>query len=617
MRENQGTRPQYVRQVTQPTNILAILACLTSCAPATRAAEPAAPPEAASKSAVQIADFSLRDFHGQPHSLPDANEHKLVVVAFLGVECPLAKRYAPRLNELAAEFAPRGVKFLAIDSNRQDSLTDLADFVRKHELSFPLLKDPDNKVADQFGATRVAEVFVLDGQRAVRYQGAIDDQYGIGFSRPQPRRRHLALAIEELLEDKPVSETATAASGCLIGRVARVEPHGDVTYSNQIARILNLRCVECHRDGEVAPFPLTNYDEVVGWADMIREVTQDRRMPTWLAASQFGKFANDCRLPDSDIELIKTWADNGAPQGDQKDLPEPPKFTPGWRIDKPDQVIYMSDEPFSVPAEGRVEYQFFIVDPGFKEDVWIKAAEARPGNAAVVHHHVAYFVPPGQDTRGPVEIKNQIAGYAPGTPPYRFPPGVALRIPRGSKIAFQLHYTPVGAAQTDRSSLGIVFADPAEVKREIRGEITGEFRFRIPPNDPAYKIQAQWPFAADTLLVNLAPHMHVRGKAFRFELEHPDGRRETLLDVPRYDFNWQLRYELAEPLLIRQGSTLHCLAVYDNSTENPANPDPAAAVTFGEQTWQEMMFGIFQLVDVAEREVPGVAATTSGGKAPE
>ena len=490
----------------------------------------------------------------------------------------------------------------------------MADFSRRHDLPFRLLKDPDNKVADKFGAQRMSEVFVLDRERVVRYQGAIDDQYGIGFSRPEPQHRHLAAALEELLADKPVSRASTAASGCLIGRVPRVESHGDVTYANQISRILNQRCVECHRTGEVAPFPLTNYEEVVGWADMIREVTTERRMPTWLAAPQFGKFSNDCSLPESDIALIKTWADNGAPLGDAKDLPEPSKFTPGWRIDRPDRVFYMSDEPFSVPAEGTVEYQFFVIDPKFEEDVWIKAAEARPGNAAVVHHHVAYFVPPGQDTRGPVEIKNQIAGYAPGTPPYRFPPGVALRIPRGSKIAFQLHYTPSGTVQTDRSSLGIVLADPAEVKREIRGEITGEFRFRIPPNDPAYEIQAKWPFAADTLLVNLAPHMHVRGKAFRFELEHPDGHRETLLDVPRYDFNWQLRYELAEPLLIRQGSTLHCLAVYDNSAGNRANPNPSAAVTFGEQTWEEMMFGIFQLVDVEERAVAAKTAGKSGAE---
>jgi hypothetical protein len=352
---------------------------------------------------------------------------------------------------------------------------------------------------------------------------------------------------------------------------------------------------------------LTNYDEVVGWADMIREVVDQRRMPPWLANPAYGHFANDCRLSEDQIDLIHRWVANGAPQGDPSDLPEPPKFVAGWRIPEPDLVLYMSDEAYKVQAEGVVDYQYYTVDPGFTEDVWIQAAEARPGNAAVVHHHVAYFVPPGAQVRGASQVERQIAGYAPGTPPFQFPTGTAMRIPAGSKIVFQMHYTPVGTEQLDRSYVGLVFADPKTVRRELRGQMCGNVTFRIPAGDPCYAVDASRTIRRDVLLLNLAPHMHLRGRSFRFELEHADGRREVLLDVPRYDFNWQLRYDLAEPLLLRKGSRLHCYATFDNSDDNPVNPDPKRDVTFGEQSWEEMMVGVYQTVDVNPDE-PQTAA---------
>jgi hypothetical protein len=259
----------------------------------------------------------------------------------------------------------------------------------------------------------------------------------------------------------------------------------------------------------------------------------------------------------------------------------------------------MSEEPFTVAAEGTEEYQFFTVDPGFEEDVWVQAAEARPGNRAVVHHHVAFFLPQGAD-RQLSQVKNQIAGYAPGSPPFVFPPGTALKIPARSKIGFQMHYTPVGTPQQDRSSLGLVFADPKTVRREIKNSIVGNLAIHIPAGEPDYRLEARHTFRKDALLLNLAPHLHVRGKAFRFELELPDGRRSVLLDVPNYDFNWQLRYDLAEPLRIPAGSRMTCYARWDNSADNPKNPNSSAEVTFGEQTWDEMMFGVYQTIDPLE-----------------
>jgi len=402
------------------------------------------------------------------------------------------------------------------------------------------------------------------------------------------------------LAGKAVSKSSVQSVGCLIGRVPKVKPHGDVSYSQQISRILNKNCVECHRSGEIGPFPLTNYKEVVGWAEMIREVVQARRMPPWLAAPSAGKFSNDCRLSAADRDQIHTWVANGAPEGDPRQLPEPPHFVTGWRIPNPDVVYYISDTPVKVPAEGVIEYKHFVIDPGFKEDKWIKAAEARAGNPAVVHHHVAYFIPPGVDREQAqgAQIVNQIAVCTPGTPPFRHAETVAQRIPAGAKIVFQVHYTSNGTPQEDRSYLGLVFADPKTVKQELRSEMVADFRFQIPPGAANHKVEAVQVIQRDSLMVNLLPHMHVRGKSFRFELEHADGRRETLLDVPHYDFNWQLRYDLARPIVLRKGSKIRAYASFDNSPENPINPDPTKAVHFGEQTWEEMMVGIFQTIEL-------------------
>ena len=268
-----------------------------------------------------VETFALPDYHGKTHSLDDYPD-KLVVLAFIGTECPLAVKYAPRLRELTAEFEKQGVAFLGIDANLQDSLSEMAAFARGHGLTFPLLKDNGNKIADRLGATRTPEVFLLDRERVIRYRGRIDDQYGFttasGYARGKPGEPYLAEAIREVLAGKVVTRPAVPADGCLIGRVATTTPHGDVTYSKHIATIIQNRCLECHRTGEVGPFALTSYEEVVGWADMIREVVESRRMPPWFADPQSGHFANDAQLERgrnaADLSVGGEWLHAGRRQ---------------------------------------------------------------------------------------------------------------------------------------------------------------------------------------------------------------------------------------------------------------------------------------------------------------
>ena len=542
----------------------------------------------------QVDQFALQDFRGKEHRWEDYAGSRLIVAAFLGTECPLVKLYGPRLEALSAEYASHDVVVIGFNSNQQDSLTEIGAFVRRHGISFPILKDPAGRVAEQFGASRTPEVFILDQTRTIRYQGRIDDQYGVGYSRNQPERQDLRESLEDLLAGRPVRTPHTEAVGCLIGRARAPNEESTVTYANQISRLLQLHCVECHRPGEIAPFELTSYEEVVGWADMIEEVVRQQRMPPWHADPEHGNFANARLIPEADKELIYEWVRQGAPLGDPHELPSPREFVTGWRLPRdPDLVVAMRDEPFSVPAEGVVEYQYFAVDPGFEEDKWVAAADVVPGERSVVHHVIVFISPPeGRHQRG----LGLLAAYVPGQSALELPGGQARLVPAGSKLIFQMHYTPIGSEQLDMTKIGLVFADPESVSEEVVSLISLNEEFEIPPHAENYRVDSSrgdWP--ENARLLSMAPHMHLRGKSFRFDGVWPDGRREILCDVANYDFNWQNSYQLATPFAIPVDFTMQCIAHYDNSAKNLANPDPSASVRWGDQTWNEMMIAFFDV----------------------
>ncbi len=553
--------------------------------------------------------FRLVDPTGKAVALEDLADAKLVAVVFVGTECPLARLYAPRLNKLAADYADKQVRFVAIDSNVQDSAEDIAKYAAEHSITFPVLKDADNVVADQFAAERTPEVFLLDEKRVVRYRGRIDGQYQPGVQKVKNPRSDLSIAIDELLAGKEVSQPEVQAVGCFIGR--KQEPtDGEVTYSNQIARLFQDRCVECHRPGEIGPFSLTSYDEAVGWGETIREVVDQGRMPPWFADPAIGHFENDARMTDDEKLLVRQWVDAGCPEGDPEQLPEPRKFADGWNIPEPQLVLKMADKPFLVPAEGVVDYKHFTVDPGFTEDKWMIACEARPGNRSVVHHILVFLQSPG----GEIELLrgSLLAAYAPGSPPRATDPGMAKRIPAGSKIIFQMHYTPNGRPQEDLSTLGLSFCDKSKVKQVVESGWVINVAFAIPPGNPDYKVVAKHTFEEDRLLLGLTPHMHVRGKSFQYEAIYPDGGKEMLLSVPRWDFNWQIDYLLAKPKLMPKGTVLRCEAHYDNSADSPTNPDATKWVTFGEQTWDEMMIGWFTTATLPGKLETAAAAEPAG-----
>ena len=507
-----------------------------------------------------ISDFTLRDFRGKPTSLSDLKESRLVVVSFIGNDCPLVRLYGPRLEAMSKEYDIKDVAFIAINSNAQDKPTQIGAFANQYGLTFPILKDPDNSVADAFGAIRTPEMYVLDQNRVIRYFGRVDNQFGfttgVGYGKQQSDRQDLKSAIDELLAGKEVSVAVTDAPGCHIGRVAKIKPHGDVTYANQISRIFNKRCVECHREGQIGPFPMTSYDEVYGWGEMISEVVAEGRMPPWHANPEYGDFSNDCRLDKDEKNLVARWVRNGQPEGDPADLPEPPVFTDGWSIAEPDQVFYMDDQAFEIPADGVVDYQYYQVETNFTEDKWVKAVQAKPGNLGVVHHIITFIASPTGDKDVPFRQGGVLIGYAPGTQATQLPEGYAIKIPAGSKLVFQMHYTPVGTVQTDRSSVGFIYANEDEVTHELKGGVCGTTDFVIPAGARKHPIVAKQTITEDTRMLSMLPHLHLRGIAFKYEATYPDGTSEVLLDVPQYDFNWQLWYNFREPKLLPKGTVL-------------------------------------------------------------
>ncbi len=406
------------------------------------------------------------------------------------------------------------------------------------------------------------------------------------------------------------------------------------TYTKDVAAILNARCVGCHRAGEIAPMPLTSYQEIRPFAKAIREAVAEGKMPPWHADPNIGKFSNDRRLTQEQIGTILRWVNSGAPEGDPKDLPPAPKFTEGWTIGKPDAEIAIP-RPFEVPSEGVVDYQYMITPTNFTEDKWVSGLEVRPGNRAVVHHVIAFLLPPEGDGptslgresqsfgaacpqarpdaewlkaflerrkagREPREMGTSLVGWAPGGQGAILPPGTAKLIRAGSRIMFQLHYTPNGKPAVDRDTkIGLIFAR-GPVTQTVHSLPIPNMRIVIPPGDGNYEVASCFTFNRDVTLTAMTPHMHYRGKDFTYKVTYPDGRTETLLSVPRYDFGWQTSYRLAEPLKLPKGTRIDCTAHFDNSARNKYNPDPTKEVRWGDQTWEEMMIGWISLAqDVA------------------
>ncbi|MEM7699215.1 MAG: methionine adenosyltransferase domain-containing protein, partial [Verrucomicrobiota bacterium] len=453
------------------------------------------------------------------------------------------------------------------------------------------------QVSYAIGVARPVSVFIEtfgNDRLEIVYRGRIDDQYEPGARRSEPERADLRIAIEELLAGKSVTIAETPVEGCLIGRADAAMSNRDVTYTyhRDVVPVLNRNCVECHRRGQIGPFPMDSYRRVSGWADMMLETIEENRMPPWHADPSVGHFQNERRMPESDKRVLFEWFEAGMPEGDAADAPPPPNFADGWQLgSEPDQVVAMRDYPFVVPKEGTVDYQYFVTDPGFTEDRWVRIAEVIPGDRSVVHHCIVFVRPPdGGNFRG----SSILTAYVPGQRLLMPPAHYARRVEAGSKLVFQMHYTPNGREAEDLTRIGLLFADEAEVTHEVFSLAALEHGFEIPPHEASYQVGAalrRLPPSGE--LLSISPHMHYRGKAFDVFIE--DNRDRALLKVPRYDFNWQHSYIFKKPISLSEIDHISFEATFDNSAANPFNPDPEQWVTWGDQTWEEMALAFFEV----------------------
>jgi mono/diheme cytochrome c family protein len=545
-----------------------------------------------------VADAGGTDLAGKPCRLAALPGNRGLVVAMSGASCPISKRYLPSLVALEKELGARGLTLLVVNPMAGEDPADIRAQVAAAGLRSPYVHDKTGDLARALGARTTAEVFLLDEHRTLRYRGALDDQYGVDYSRAQPSRRFLRDAAEAMLDGRPIEVAATTAPGCELDLKPGVGPSAAVTYHRDIARILQQNCVRCHHAQGVAPFPLDDLASVRDHARTIRRVVEEGTMPPWFAAppKDGGRspFANDCSLGAKDKADLLAWiASSDRPLGDPAEAPAQLRFPDEWSIGKPDAIIPLS-KAYAIKATGVMPYQTDVVSPGFAEDRWVQAYEILPTARDVVHHVIVRAHAPGAKVVGG-GVESYWAIYVPGNSARIYDEGVARKLPAGSRLSFEIHYTPSGKAVEDRMRLGLVFAKTPP-RQEIRTVGVAHAALKIPPNEPAHVETKLRKSPVDVTVTSLLAHMHVRGKAFRFDLIHPDGREELLLDIPRYDFNWQLRYDFREPKLIPKGGSLRITAVYDNSAGNRANPDPSKTVRWGQQTSDEMMIGYLEYV---------------------
>ncbi len=585
--------------------LVIVLAVIT---PAGVVAEPLSIPTSAAKRPV------LKSIYAGSHQLSEFRqpETKAIVLAFLGLECPVSQQYIPRLRAIHEQFSPEHVQLLAIYPDAGVNLFSMAASAHDNNVPFPALQDYEHRLADLLEVTTVPEVVVLDHHFEKRYQGAIDDQFKKRGRLPQATRNYLIDALTQVVKGQKVAEPYVPPSGCPVERNGPAPEKRGLTYYKDVAPVIQKNCQTCHRTGGVAPFELLSYEDVSSNVEKIKEVVSERRMPPWhgLLNPQFGKFLNDKRLSKDEMSTILGWIDGGALPGDSQDAPPPMKWPNAeeWGIGAPDYV-YKIDQPFQIPKNGTLDYQFFRVRLNYPEDRWFQAVEVRPGNPQVVHHIVLHIVP--ADSRQytgfmgmallygvNAERGRLINDYIPGDT-YNakvYPSDQAVCIPKNTDLIYEIHYTPNNReATTDQSMVAFKWASkpPAqEVFATVFRKPIG--RFRIPAHHPHFQIEDTYFFPHNVELDAIRPHFHLRGKSWRLEMIERNKdtdeieKRTTIVSVPIYDPDWQRSYELEKPLRIPAGTELLATGHFDNSELNPNNPDPSVVVEWGQQISDEM-----------------------------
>lgn len=546
----------------------------------------------------RVDELVLKTLDGHDVKLTAPQSARATVVALFSASCPISNKLAPELARIEKDYAGQNVSFCLLNIAPETKVDEVRKFVGDFGLKSPVLVDPAQTFQHAVAATTSTEVFVLDAARTLVYRGAINDQYGLGYSKNAPMKNYLRDALDAVLRDAAPPIAATSAPGCALDQPANaLQPAPTtLTYTHDVSRILQANCVGCHRAGGIAPFSLETYADVKEHAGMMKKQINRGAMPPWFAAKEPGQehvWLNDRSLTDTDKTDLLTWLNSDRPMGNPADAPVPHQFAKDWIIGQPD-AVFQIPQPIQIKAEGTMPYQNAIVETNLTEDRWVRGYEILPTDRAVVHHVIVRVHPKGASLKDAGDASSGFfAAYVPGNSYRVLPEGFAKFLPAGSRISFQIHYTPNGHATQDQLKIGLLFASQPP-QYEVHVASLAKPGLNIPPGDANHVETKETVIPSNMMLMSFMPHMHVRGKAFKYELTTPDGKTETLLDIPHYDFNWQIQYQYAQPKFVPAGSKIRVTAVFDNSAGNPANPDPNKTVRWGEQTSDEMMIGYIE-----------------------
>lgn len=560
--------------------------------------------------AVKVDDFRLLDHQGRSYQLHRQRTNKVVVLISTANGCPTIKEAAPKIKALREKFASQGVLFLMINGNRQDDRDSIAKEAKELGLDVPILKDTVQLVTSALGIEKTAEaICIKPADWTIVYRGAIEES----------SKNYLEDALTRFLAGKKVSPAQTVAQGTPIDFAAAKELAAKpISYVDDVAPILQKSCVACHSPGNIGPFAMSSYEKVKGWSSMIEEVLLTQRMPPWHADPHYGAFANERALSPEHAHTLAQWIKQGAPRGEGEDplVAKPAPIAEPWPLGQPDYVVKFPKAE-EIPANGVFNYRHITVRSPISSNAWLRAAVIKPGNRKVVHHVLVTVMSQTElraqaagQRRSGGGVQGYFAAYVPGYDAVAYPEGTGKLLPAGSMIVFQMHYTETGKPETDLTEMGLYLCKQKPAV-ELKTKSAYNLAFNIPPGVPEHESVAEYKFTKDALLYELSPHMHLRGSWFKYEAVYPDGKSEVLLSVPNYDFKWQHLYRLAKPKRMPAGTRLVCKGAHDNSPQNPDNPDATKAVTFGEQTFDEMFIGYINYADAPPSR--GVVKSAGGG----
>lgn len=542
-----------------------------------------------------VLNFVLLDHRGEAVELRRA-QGRAVILFFTANGCPVARQSVAKLRDLQERHRAQGVDVWLVNSSPGDTRKEIRqEALELGGFFLPVLKDDTQGLARHLGVQRTGEAIAISTRDwKIFYRGAIDDQFAEGAQKPAPTAKPLDRAIEQFLAGEKVTEPQTVARGCVIEFEAAARFRGrEVSYVREVVPLLEQKCVSCHSRGNIGSWAMSSHRKVKGMASMIQEVLLTRRMPPWDADAPAGRFANDPSLTVAEAQLLWHWVEQGSPPGEGPDPLESLQVPVAekWPLGPPDIVLRLP-EPQKIPATGVLDYRHIEVAAGNAQAGHVGAVWVNPGNRKVVHHVIARLKDAGeQDHLGQPEM---YVGWAPGTTQGWFPKGSGKLLPAQARFDFEMHYTTCGTEETDQTEIGLyLLKEKPDRRYESVPVVNTDFEIR--PGDPAARASGMYGFTRGATLHSLTPHMHLRGRWMKFDVLFPDGRRETVCSVPRYDFNWQQTYELAKPIHLPAGSWVVLAGGWDNSARNPFNPDPGKAVHWGEQSWDEMFLGWYNV----------------------